>query len=72
VMVLRQSNEKKPLVYYLNANQPDSLVLSTRFPLQQSDIVYVATSDIHRLGKIMRTILIPIQAGSYAAFAARR
>jgi len=66
VMVLRQGKDK-PLVYYLNANEPEQLLLSTRFPLQQSDVVYVSTSDIYNLGKIMRTILLPAQYGMSAA-----
>lgn len=63
VMVLRQG-KGKPLIYYLNANEPEQLLLSTRFPLQQSDVVYVSTSDIYNLGKIIRTILLPVQYGS--------
>jgi polysaccharide export outer membrane protein len=66
VMVLRQGKDK-PLVYYLNANEPEQLLLSTRFPLQQSDVVYVSTSDIYNLGKILRTILLPAQYGMSAA-----
>jgi polysaccharide export outer membrane protein len=65
VIVLRQGKDK-PLVYYLNANEPEQLLLSTRFPLQQSDVVYVSTSEIYQLGKIMRTILLPVQYGMSA------
>lgn len=66
VLILRQGKDK-PLVYYLNANEPEQLLLSTRFPLQQSDVVYVSTSDIYNIGKIMRTILLPAQYGMSAA-----
>lgn len=65
VMVLRQGKDK-PLVYYLNANEPEQLLLSIRFPLQQSDVVYVSTSEIYQVGKIMRTILLPVQYGMSA------
>ncbi|MGZ8162349.1 MAG: polysaccharide biosynthesis/export family protein [Methylobacter sp.] len=66
VIVLRQGKDK-PLVYYLNANEPEQLLLSTRFPLQQSDIVYVFTSEIRNFGKIISTIMMPAQYGMSAA-----
>lgn len=70
IMVLRQGREK-PLIYFLNANEPDSLVLSTRFPLEQSDIVYVSTSELYRFRKVVEALLSPfVRAASLATVAA--
>lgn len=56
VVVFRRGNPK-PLAYYFNLNDPKSLVLSKRFPLQPSDVVYVATADIAKFERVVRSFM---------------
>lgn len=65
VLVLRGS-ENKPLVYYFNYNQPKTVVLSTRFPLKQSDVVYVATADISKFQRVVQAFLPILTTGMLA------
>lgn len=63
VLVLRGS-ESKPLVYYFNYNETRTVVLSTRFPLKQSDVVYVATADISKFQRVVQAFM-PIITTSF-------
>jgi polysaccharide export outer membrane protein len=70
VLVIRRG-KTKPLVYYFNANEPDTLVLTTRFPLKPNDIVYVATADITKFQRVVQAFMPIIQTAIFAgAFAA--
>ncbi len=46
-----------PVVFHLNAEKPDALLLSTRFELQPLDIVYVSTAEVSRFYRAMSQIL---------------
>ncbi len=65
VLVLRGAKDK-PLVYYFNYNEPKTVVLSTRFPLKQSDVVYVATADISKFQRVVQAFLPIITTGMLA------
>lgn len=65
VLVLRKGKDK-PLVYYFNYNQPKTVVLSTRFPLKQSDVVYVATADISKFQRVVQAFLPILTTGMLA------
>jgi polysaccharide biosynthesis/export protein len=56
VLVMRRG-KTKPLAYYLNLNEADTLVLSTRFPLKPSDIVYVGTADIIKFERVVQAFM---------------
>ncbi len=70
LLVIRRGRTK-PLVYYFNANEPDTLVLTTRFPLKPNDIVYLATADITKFQRVVQAFMPIIQTSIFAgAFAA--
>ena len=59
LMVIRAGKEK-PLVYHVDASKAEGLLIATRFPLQQNDIVYVPPSKVAKVGKVLRSVLQPI------------
>ncbi len=70
-LVIRRG-KTKPLAYYFNMNEPETLVAATRFPLKPSDVVYVATADIAKFQRVVQAFIPIMQYAIYgAAFAAR-
>lgn len=65
VLVLR-GGETKPVVYYFNYNDAKTVVLSTRFPLKQSDVVYVATAEISKFQRVVQAFLPILTTGMLA------
>ena len=63
VFVVR-GGEKRPTVYHLNANDPSSMLLATRFQLQPYDIVFVSSAEVARV----RRVLTPIVQAAQIAF----
>jgi polysaccharide export outer membrane protein len=53
----QQPNTLKPVVFHLDAEQPDALLLSTRFELEPLDLVYVSTAGVSRFHRVMRQLL---------------
>ncbi|WP_139556654.1 polysaccharide biosynthesis/export family protein [Methylotetracoccus oryzae] len=70
IIVLRQG-QTKPIVYLLDGNRPDKLELASRFPLRHKDVVYVATANIHRFGKVVQAFQPFIQWGTVGAAIAK-
>jgi len=48
-------------VYWLNANSPDTLLLSTQFALDPQDVVYVSTASVSRWNRLISQILPSVQ-----------
>ena len=62
ILVIRADNNSlKPNVFYLNANDPTALLLSTRFELKPLDVVYVSTSELTRWNRVLSQILPTVQ-----------
>lgn len=61
VFVIRGELEK-PVVYQLDARQPDALLMATMFQLQPRDVVYVAVNDLTRWNRVVSQIVPTIQA----------
>lgn len=53
----RNGQAPTPVVFHLDAEKPDALLLSTRFELQPLDIVYVSTAEVSRFYRVMSQIL---------------
>lgn len=58
--VIRGENSK-PVVYQLNAESPDALLLATQFALKPQDVVYVSSTSLTRWNRVMTQILPTIQ-----------
>lgn len=53
-----QSNmDIQPVVYHLDAEKPDALLLSTRFDLEPLDVVYVSTAGVARFYRVLSQLL---------------
>lgn len=59
LLVIRGQANDKPIVYYLDASRPDTLILTTEFQLMPRDIVYVGTADLIKLREVL-SLLTPI------------
>ncbi len=53
---------KKPLVYRLNAESPDAILLADQFELRPRDIVFVSTASVVRWGRVLNQLSGTIQA----------
>lgn len=51
-----------PLIFWLNANTPDRLLLAEHFSLQPQDILYVSNAPITRITQVFNQILPLVQA----------
>lgn len=51
----------KPRIYWLNASEPDALLLSENFYLQNHDIVYVSTAGIARWQRVVSGLVPSVQ-----------
>ncbi len=56
-----RSEQKKPVVYHLDATSPDALLLATQFELAPQDVVYVSSTSLARWNRVMVQILPTIQ-----------
>lgn len=63
VYVLRAAEEDAPHVYRLDASSPVSMLLANQFQLQPKDIVYVDSTGLARLSRILVQLLPAINAG---------
>lgn len=71
VLVMR-GGKTKPHVYLFDLNEPQNLVLSTRFPLKPSDIVYVGTADIIRFERVVQAFMPLVNSAFLAGAIAAR
>ncbi|EKD72253.1 MAG: hypothetical protein ACD_45C00726G0001, partial [uncultured bacterium] len=46
----------KPDIFLLNAQSPQTLLITERFPLQENDIVYVSSATLNSFNKFMQTV----------------
>ncbi len=51
----------QPKIYWLNANEPDALLLSESFYLQNNDVVYVSTADVARWNRFVSNLVPSVQ-----------
>jgi polysaccharide export outer membrane protein len=56
-----RAHPNSPEIYRLDMTQPDALLLSTQFPLQPFDVVYVGTSAAVQFNRVMQQILPTLQ-----------
>lgn len=57
-----KKKELVPVVYHLNASNPASLVLASRFELQPGDVVFVSGTKFTRFNRVLQQILPTVQA----------
>ena len=50
-----------PVVYQLDAESPDALLLATQFQLHPQDVIYVSSTNLTRWNRVMTQILPTIQ-----------
>jgi polysaccharide export outer membrane protein len=65
VMRGMRDNPTKPEVFRLDMTQPDALMLSSRFPLQPLDVVYVSTASSVQFNRVLQQVLPTIQTIFY-------
>jgi len=56
-----RAHPNSPDIYRLDMTQPDALLLSTQFPLQPFDVVYVGTSSAVQFNRVMQQVLPTLQ-----------
>ncbi len=61
IFVFRGAYEK-PLIFWLDARSPESMLLATQFELKPQDVVFVATAGISTWNRIVSQILPTVQA----------
>jgi len=52
----------KPVIYQLDADSPDALILADQFDLQAHDVVFVSTAEIVRWGRLLNQLQGTIQS----------
>ncbi len=62
VFVLRQGPDGKPLIYQIDARNPDALVLADSFKVRPRDVVFVNPTDIVRIGRTLSQFF-PVTSG---------
>lgn len=62
----------QPKIYWLNASEPDALLLSEKFYLQSGDIVYVSTADVARWSRFANALVPTVQGVDVADETAKR
>jgi polysaccharide biosynthesis/export protein len=65
--VIRGSTTATPQVFHLDASSPVSMILANQFPLQSDDVVYIDSSGLVRLSRVLNLLLPGINAGLTAA-----
>jgi hypothetical protein len=61
-----------PIIYWLNANTPDRLILAENFRLQANDIVYVSAAVVTRWNRFLSQLLPTIQTVWFTKAITRR
>ncbi|CAN7649659.1 polysaccharide biosynthesis/export family protein [Trinickia sp. LjRoot230] len=56
-----RTRPNSPEIYRLDMTQPDALLLSTQFPLQPFDVVYVGTSAAVQFNRLLQQVLPTLQ-----------
>lgn len=56
-----RGEQNQPVVYQLNAESPDALLLATQFQLKPQDVIYVSSTSLTRWNRVMTQILPTIQ-----------
>ena len=67
VYVLRADGSGKPIVYLLDATQPQALVLAEKFPIKPRDVVFVNPTGPTMIGRFIGQFLPLIQSVNTAA-----
>jgi polysaccharide export outer membrane protein len=57
VYVIRNANQKEPLVFNLDAGSPVALAMAEQFELNPRDVVFVDASGLARYNRIISLIL---------------
>ncbi len=60
VLVFRNGSDR-PLVYWLDAKSPHTMLLATQFQMQPQDVVYVASMGLARWNRLVSLILPTVQ-----------
>jgi polysaccharide export outer membrane protein len=58
----QQMEDFKPTIFHLDASSPDALILADQFDLQSRDVVFVATAEIVRWGRLLNQLQGTIQS----------
>lgn len=53
VFVMRADQNGEPIIYRLNAREPQSLVMTDNFMVQPRDVVYVSPTDLTEIGRFV-------------------
>jgi polysaccharide export outer membrane protein len=53
---------QQPDVFWFSAKTPQALLIATRFPLQENDIVFVSSAEFSNLNRMLNQILPPLTA----------
>jgi len=53
VFVMRADSNGEPIIYQLNANSADSLVMAEKFTMRPRDVVFVSPTDITEFGRFI-------------------
>jgi polysaccharide export outer membrane protein len=56
IYVIRTAGTK-PVIFHLNARNPDALVIADDFQLHPRDVIYVEAAEISRIGRVISQIL---------------
>lgn len=65
--VIRGARDNDPRVYRLDASSPVSMLLASQFDLLPSDVVYVDSTGLARVSRVLAQLLPAINAGLTAA-----
>ena len=53
VFLMRSDQNGEPLIYQLDAREPQSLILAEQFTMQPRDVVFVSPTDITEIGRFV-------------------
>ena len=67
IYVMRATTEGKPVVYLLDALQPQGLVLAEQFPIEPRDVIFVNPTGLTMVGRFIGQFLPIVQSVSSAA-----
>jgi len=71
VYVIRSATNGQAWLFHLDAKSPVSMVLANQFELQPHDVVYVDSSNLVRLSRVLSLLMPAINAGLTAAVVAK-
>jgi polysaccharide export outer membrane protein len=64
VYVVRGKDEKKPVVYHLDASSPAAMALADNFELKPNDVVFVDASSLVRWSRVVNLLIPTAQSAS--------